>query len=103
MMANLTIGDPAPDFYLPTDGGGSLRLSQLRGVVVVFFYPKDDTKACRSEAIAFNRLAPQFAAAGATIIGISPDSVSSHAAFNQQARPRSHAAGRPGSYRHRRL
>ncbi|THD49411.1 MAG: peroxiredoxin [Bradyrhizobium sp.] len=84
MVANLTIGDPAPDFDLPTDGGGRLRLSQLRGVLVVFFYPKDDTKACTSEAIAFNRLAPQFAAAGATIIGISPDSVSSHAAFKRK-------------------
>ncbi len=78
-------GDPAPDFQLPTDGGGRASLADLKGKpVVIYFYPKDDTSGCTAEAIAFNGLRAKFAAAGATIIGISPDSAKSHDTFKNK-------------------
>ena len=78
-------GDPAPDFNLPKDGGGSLALSDLKGrKVVLYAYPKDDTESCTKEAIAFNALRAEFAVAGAEIIGISPDSVRRHDRFKQK-------------------
>ncbi|WP_331374392.1 peroxiredoxin [Sinorhizobium chiapasense] len=81
-MARLGPGDVAPDFELPRDGGGSISLSALRGKpVVLFFYPKDDTKACTEEAISFSGLADDFAAAGVVLIGLSPDSVKKHDRF----------------------
>ena len=81
-MSELNIGDEAPDFDLPTDGGGTMRLSALRGKpVVLFFYPKDDTSGCTAESIDFSRLRPEFEKAGATVIGISPDSARSHDKF----------------------
>jgi thioredoxin-dependent peroxiredoxin len=76
------IGDAAPDFTLPTDGGGSFQLSAQRGSpVVVYFYPKDDTSGCTKEAIAFSEELSAFEAAGAKIIGISPDSAAKHDKF----------------------
>ena len=76
------IGQPAPDFTLPRDGGGEITLSAMKPQkVVLFFYPKDDTKGCTTEAIAFTGLADEFAAAGATIIGISKDTVAKHDKF----------------------
>lgn len=79
------IGDLAPDFKLATDAGESLKLSRLRGApVVLFFYPKDDTSGCTAEAKSFTDLAGDFAAAGATVIGISPDSAASHAKFKSK-------------------
>lgn len=81
-MAPLRPGDIAPDFELPRDGDGSVSLSALRGKpVVLFFYPKDDTKGCTVEAISFSSLAEEFAATGVALIGISPDSVKSHDRF----------------------
>ncbi|WP_438748163.1 peroxiredoxin [Pararhizobium sp. O133] len=81
-MANLTEGMIAPDFTLPRDGGGTVSLSQFRGkAVVLFFYPKDDTSGCTAESIAFTGLKDDFAAAGAVIIGLSPDSVKKHDKF----------------------
>ena len=81
----LTNGQPAPDFNLPADDGSMVRLSKLRGSpVVVYFYPKDDTPGCTIEAIDFTRLAPEFAKAGATVIGISPDSVADHCDFRDK-------------------
>jgi peroxiredoxin Q/BCP len=75
-------GDMAPDFTLPRDGGGTITLSALRpGKAVVYFYPKDDTPGCTTEALDFTRLKDAFAAAGATVIGISKDSVASHDKF----------------------
>lgn len=76
------IGDKAPDFNLPRDGGDNLKLSGLRGkTVVLFFYPKDDTSGCTKEAIGFTEQADAFEAAGAVIIGASKDSVKSHDKF----------------------
>jgi peroxiredoxin Q/BCP len=75
-------GQKAPDFDLPTDKGGKVRLSKLKGQpIVVYFYPKDSTSGCTKEAQAFTALAKDFVAAGARVIGVSPDSVASHARF----------------------
>jgi len=85
MSEKLTIGAAAPDFELPLDGGSNLKLSSLRGrKVVLYFYPKDDTSGCTREAIDFSRLKPDFARAGAEVIGLSPDSVKSHDKFKKK-------------------
>lgn len=84
-MTELTTGSAAPDFDLPTDGGGQLRLSEFKGrPLVLYFYPKDDTSGCTAEAIAFTALEPEFRAAGATVVGISPDSCQSHDRFKEK-------------------
>jgi peroxiredoxin Q/BCP len=84
-MAKPASGDQAPDFDLPTDGGGHVSLSALRGrKVVVYFYPKDDTTGCTAEAKDFTRLAPDFRKADITVIGISPDSQVSHQKFKDK-------------------
>ena len=78
-------GDTAADFELPTEDGGKLKLSSLKGKpVVLYFYPKDDTSGCTTEAKDFTRLAPDFRKAGAEVIGISPDSVESHRKFRRK-------------------
>jgi thioredoxin-dependent peroxiredoxin len=81
-MADLAIGQLAPDFILPRDGGGTVALSSFKGKpVVVYFYPKDNTSGCTTEATAFTELADAFEKADAVVIGISPDSVKSHDKF----------------------
>jgi len=81
-MAELAPGVDAPDFTLPRDGGGTISLSKLRGrPVVLFFYPKDDTQACTTEAKDFTAAKPDFDAAGVTVIGLSPDPVKKHDKF----------------------
>jgi peroxiredoxin Q/BCP len=78
-------GTPAPDFTLPRDGGGEVSLADLKGrIVVLYFYPKDDTSGCTKEAIAFTELAPEFEAAGATVLGVSKDSVKKHDKFRDK-------------------
>jgi peroxiredoxin Q/BCP len=74
----------APDFELPDAGGKPVRLSQYRGknAVVVYFYPKDDTGVCTKQACSFRNDFAKFQGAGAVILGISDDSVASHAAFS---------------------
>jgi thioredoxin-dependent peroxiredoxin len=82
MAKELNIGDAAPDFSLPTDGGGKAHLADFANqTVVLYFYPKDDTSGCTSEAIAFSGLKDKFKAAGAMVIGVSPDSAASHDKF----------------------
>lgn len=81
-MSEPATGDMAPDFTLPGDGGSTISLSALRGrPVVLFFYPKDDTSGCTAEAVDFTRLKSEFDAVGATLIGMSPDSVRKHDKF----------------------
>ena len=82
MSKVLDIGEAAPDFDLPADGGHRVSLSHLKGKkVVLYFYPKDDTSGCTAEAIAFNGLKSKFEAADAVVIGVSPDSAKSHDKF----------------------
>lgn len=82
MTAKLAVGDKAPAFKLPSDGGGAVTLASLKGKkVVLYFYPKDDTSGCTKEAIDFTALKAQFEAAGAVVVGVSPDPVASHAKF----------------------
>ena len=65
MAKELDPGDPAPDFALPTDGGGLARLADFKGkAVVLYFYPKDDTSGCTAEAIAFSQLKPRIRSRG---------------------------------------
>jgi thioredoxin-dependent peroxiredoxin len=85
MSTILDAGAAAPDFDLPTDGGGKASLSALKGKkVVLYFYPKDDTSGCTAEAIAFNGLREKFKAAGAVLLGVSPDSAASHDKFKRK-------------------
>ena len=82
MSEKLNPGDKAPDFTLPTDGGGKVTLKSLKGKnIVLYFYPKDDTSGCTKEAIDFNGLKTKFAKADTEIIGVSPDSPTSHDKF----------------------
>lgn len=79
------ISQTAPDFTLPRDGGGEITLSALRpGAVVVYFYPRDDTSGCTTEALAFTGLKDAFAAAGVKVLGISKDSVAQHEKFRDK-------------------
>ncbi|MBM6595825.1 peroxiredoxin [Microvirga pudoricolor] len=79
---SLTLGSPAPAFSLPSTGGGEISLDTLKGrTVVLYFYPKDDTSGCTLEAKDFQALGAEFAAAGAVVIGVSPDSLKSHDKF----------------------
>lgn len=81
----LAVGDKAPDFTLPTDGGGKISLKSLKGKpVVLYFYPKDDTSGCTAEACAFRDAIPDFSQVKAEIVGISRDSVTSHDKFKKK-------------------
>jgi peroxiredoxin Q/BCP len=81
----LAVGDPAPDFAAETDAGERLTLSSLRGrPVVLYFYPRDDTPGCTAEACGFRDHFPRFDARGAVVLGVSPDSAASHAAFRRK-------------------
>lgn len=80
--ASLAIGDAAPAFAMPTNGGGTVSLADLKGQkVVLYFYPKDDTPGCTTEAIDFTADLAAFKAGGATVIGVSKDSVAKHDKF----------------------
>jgi len=82
---SVAIGDQAPDFTMPTDGGGLVTLSALRGKpVVLYFYPKDDTSGCTAEACGFRDSFPDFGRTGAVVIGVSRDSAASHDKFKQK-------------------
>jgi peroxiredoxin Q/BCP len=78
----LKVGDLAPDFSAPTNGGGHISLAELRGKnVIVYFYPRDDTPGCTKEACAFRDEFAQFKKRGAVVLGVSPDAVKSHDKF----------------------
>ena len=82
MAEKVKIGDRAPVFKLPADGGDELSLKSLLGrKVVLYFYPKDDTSGCTREAIEFTNLSGKFSRAGAVILGVSKDNVVAHDKF----------------------
>jgi peroxiredoxin Q/BCP len=79
---SVKVGDSAPDFTLPADGGNAVSLKGLKGKpVVLYFYPKDDTSGCTAEACAFRDALPDFSRVKAEIVGISRDTVASHDKF----------------------
>jgi peroxiredoxin Q/BCP len=82
-MMGIQVGDKAPDFTLPSQSSEPVRLSDRLGerVVVLYFYPKDETRGCTAEACAFRDSHEVFTDAGAEVIGVSSDSVERHAAF----------------------
>ena len=78
-------GTPAPDFTLSTDSGDNLSLSSLRGkAVVLYFYPKDDTPGCTTQACGIRDAWGEFERAGAVVVGVSPDGEASHAKFKEK-------------------
>jgi peroxiredoxin Q/BCP len=83
MASGIQVGDKAPDFSLPSQSGAEVRLRDRLGqrVIVLYFYPKDDTPGCTKEACAFRDSYEVFTDAGADVIGISSDSVDKHSAF----------------------
>ena len=83
MASSVKVGDKAPDFTLPAQSGKPVRLQDRLGerVVVLYFYPKDNTSGCTAEACAFRDSHEVFTEAGAEVIGVSSDSADRHAAF----------------------
>ena len=78
-------GSPAPDFTLKSDSGAEVTLSELRGrPVVLYFYPRDDTPGCTTQACGIRDDWSAFEKAGAVVLGVSPDSEESHAKFRQK-------------------
>lgn len=85
MTTTLQVGASAPAFSLPREGNTPITLESFKGSkLVLYFYPKDDTSGCTRQAIEFNALREQFAAAGATVFGVSPDSDKSHDKFKSK-------------------
>jgi peroxiredoxin Q/BCP len=81
----ITEGQAAPDFELRSDGGGTVRLSDLRGKpVVLYFYPKDDTPGCTAQACGIRDAYGEFERAGAVVLGVSPDDERSHVKFREK-------------------
>ncbi len=79
------VGKPAPDFTLPDQHGQEVTLSSFKGKpVVVYFYPKDDTPGCTTEACAFRDARTDYEKLGAKVIGVSPDAVTSHLKFAEK-------------------
>jgi peroxiredoxin Q/BCP len=82
---SLKEGDKAPPFVLPTDNGGDVALKDLAGKkLVLYFYPKDDTTGCTKEAIGFSERLGDFKKAGATVVGVSKDTVEKHGKFRNK-------------------
>lgn len=82
---SIDIGTKAPDFTMPTAGGGEVSLAGLKGrKVILFFYPKADTPGCTKECIGFTEQLPDFSGLGAEIIGVSKDSVAKLVKFRDK-------------------
>ena len=97
MNGGARVGAKAPDFTLPSQSKEMLRLKDLLGkLVVLFFYPKDNTLGCTKEVCAFRDDFEEFGKLDAEVIGISSDSVESHKAFAEKTRPPLRLAQRRG-------
>jgi peroxiredoxin Q/BCP len=84
-MAELKVGEKAPDFTLPTGDGGKLSLKNLKGKkVILYFYPKDDTSGCTKEACSFRDNLKSIEKKGAVVVGVSTDSPESHVRFAEK-------------------
>jgi peroxiredoxin Q/BCP len=82
MVANLGVGEKAPDFRLPRDGGGTVGLADFKGrKLVLYFFPKAGTSGCTTEAKSFSALHPAFEAADTVVVGVSADPVRAQEAF----------------------
>ena len=78
-------GEPAPDFSLTSDAGETVKLSSLRGKpVVLYFYPKDDTPGCTTQACGIRDAYGEFEREGAVVLGVSPDDERSHVKFKKK-------------------
>ncbi len=85
MGIELKVGQKAPAFSLPRDGGGRVSLAQYKGrKVVIYFYPRADTPGCTRESIDFSRLRAEFSKAGTDILGVSADPVEAQDAFKKK-------------------
>lgn len=79
------VGEKAPEFNMPTDGGEEVSLSALKGTpFVLYFYPKDDTPGCTTEAIGFSAEIKEFEKLGMKVIGVSKDTLAKHAKFREK-------------------
>ena len=79
------VGQPAPDFTLHDQSGAEVTLSKLQGKpVVLYFYPRDNTPGCTNEACAFRDARKDYEKVGAKVLGVSPDSVTSHQKFAEK-------------------
>lgn len=84
-MAQLSAGDPAPDFELTNDQNETVRLSDYRGKrVVLYFYPRDNTPGCTMQACGFRDQYPTIGEKNAVVLGVSPDSAKSHTSFKSK-------------------
>ncbi len=87
-MKRIVVGDRAPDFTLPSQSGDPVSLSDFRGqnTIVLYFYPKDGTPVCTTQACSFRDAYEEFAEAGAVVIGVSSDSPARHRSFAERQR-----------------
>jgi peroxiredoxin Q/BCP len=84
-MGGLSVGDKAPSFKIASDDGETISSASLKGApYVIYFYPKDDTSGCTKEAIGFSESLKKFDKLGVRVIGISKDSLESHAKFRKK-------------------
>jgi len=85
IMTHLSIGDSAPDFTAVTDQGETISLKDFRGKrIVLYFYPKDDTSGCTTQACGFRDHYPEITEKNAMVLGVSPDGLESHQKFKSK-------------------